>query len=192
MNLDEVSPATRLLEKRRQMFEVQEALETQKEEFARREELFKRREEALRKQDLELQQQLIRFNKFLQVWQTHFTETQNFIWRLEDRKTTQKQLAQKRRPQKKLGFVNKKKKKFKIYRYRWHHSLVIMLSFVAWFILFLKVEKLTSEKEKMKRGLDKSMVYEKYLHLGGNGQTWKDDTRHVVYCTWLKALVERR
>ena len=67
MNLDEVSPATRLLEKRRQMFEVQEALETQKEEFARREELFKRREEALRKQDLELQQQLIRFNKFLQV-----------------------------------------------------------------------------------------------------------------------------
>jgi hypothetical protein len=79
MNLDEVSPATRLLEKRRQMFEVQEALETQKEEFARREELFKRREEALRKQDLELQQQLIRFNKFLQVWQTHFTETQNFI-----------------------------------------------------------------------------------------------------------------
>ena len=47
--------------------QVQEALETQKEEFARREELFKRREEALRKQDLELQQQLIRFNKFLQV-----------------------------------------------------------------------------------------------------------------------------
>jgi hypothetical protein len=31
-----------------------------------REELFKRREEQLRKQDLELQQQLIRFNKFLQ------------------------------------------------------------------------------------------------------------------------------
>ena len=46
--------------------QVQEALETQKEEFARREELFKRRQEALRKQDLELQQQLIRFNKFLQ------------------------------------------------------------------------------------------------------------------------------
>ena len=30
MNLDDVSPATRLLEKRRQMFEVQEALEMQK------------------------------------------------------------------------------------------------------------------------------------------------------------------
>ncbi len=34
--LDHVSPATRLLEKRRQMFEVQEALETQKQEFNRK------------------------------------------------------------------------------------------------------------------------------------------------------------
>ena len=34
---DHVSPATRLLEKRRQMFEVQEALDAQKEEFQRRE-----------------------------------------------------------------------------------------------------------------------------------------------------------
>lgn len=66
MNLEDVSPATRLLEKRRQMFEVQEALETQKEEFARREELFKRREDSLRKSDLDLQQNLIKFNKFLQ------------------------------------------------------------------------------------------------------------------------------
>jgi len=48
------------------MFEVQEALETEKEEFARREELNKRREENLRKRDQDLQQSLIRFNKFLQ------------------------------------------------------------------------------------------------------------------------------
>ena len=64
--LDHVSPATRLLEKRRQMFEVQEALDAQKEEFARREEAFRRREEGLRKKDLELQESLIKFNKFLQ------------------------------------------------------------------------------------------------------------------------------
>ena len=32
LTLDHVSPATRLLEKRRQMFEVQEALDAQKEE----------------------------------------------------------------------------------------------------------------------------------------------------------------
>ena len=66
LTLDHVSPATRLLEKRRQMFEVQEALDAQKEEFSRREDAFRRREEALRKKDLELQESLIKFNKFLQ------------------------------------------------------------------------------------------------------------------------------
>lgn len=54
------------LEKRRQMFEVQEALNSQKEEFARREDAFRRREDALRRKDLELEESLIKFNKFLQ------------------------------------------------------------------------------------------------------------------------------
>ncbi|CEG45144.1 Domain of unknown function DUF4200 [Plasmopara halstedii] len=66
LTLDRVSPATRMLEKRRQMFEVQEALDAQKEEFARREDAFHRREDALRNKDLELQESLIKFNKFLQ------------------------------------------------------------------------------------------------------------------------------
>ena len=66
LTLDHVSPATRLLEKRRHMFEVQEALDAQKEEFQRREATFKRREEMLKKKDLELQESLIKFNKFLQ------------------------------------------------------------------------------------------------------------------------------
>jgi chromosome segregation ATPase len=66
LTLDHVSPATRLLEKRRQMFEVQEALDAQKDEFSRREDAFKRREDALRRKDLELQESLIKFNKFLQ------------------------------------------------------------------------------------------------------------------------------
>ena len=43
LTLDFTSGATRLLEKRRQMFEVQEALEAQKEEFSRREDAFRRR-----------------------------------------------------------------------------------------------------------------------------------------------------
>ena len=47
--------------------QVQEALDAQKEEFGRKEEAFRRREEALRKKDLDLQESLIRFNKFLQV-----------------------------------------------------------------------------------------------------------------------------
>jgi hypothetical protein len=63
---DHVSPATRLLEKRRQMFEVQEALNSQKEEFTRRENAFHRREDGLRRKDLELQESLIKFNQFLQ------------------------------------------------------------------------------------------------------------------------------
>ena len=66
LTLDHVSPATRLLEKRRQMFEVQEALDAQKDEFQRREATFKRREDMLKKKDLELQESLIKFNKFLQ------------------------------------------------------------------------------------------------------------------------------
>ena len=61
--LDHVSPATRLLEKRRQMFEVQEALEAQKQDFNRKEQVFKKREEALKLKDLELQESLIRFSK---------------------------------------------------------------------------------------------------------------------------------
>uniref|UniRef100_A0A7S0X210 DUF4200 domain-containing protein n=1 Tax=Mantoniella antarctica TaxID=81844 RepID=A0A7S0X210_9CHLO len=64
--LEHVAPATRLLEKRRQMFEVQESLEAQKLEFRVKEEGFKRREETLKKKDLDLQESLIRFSKFLQ------------------------------------------------------------------------------------------------------------------------------
>lgn len=65
--LDNVAPTTRLLEKRRQMYEVQAALSSQKEEFARREDAFRRREEALRQKDLDLQTTLIHFNKTVTV-----------------------------------------------------------------------------------------------------------------------------
>jgi len=74
--LEHVSPATRLLEKRRQMFEVQEALEHQKLGFSRKEEIFRRQEESLKKKDLDLQESLIKFSKFLQV-----SEVQGFrVW----------------------------------------------------------------------------------------------------------------
>lgn len=63
---DNVSPATRLLEKRRQMYEVQDALDSQKARFSREEEQFRKKEEQLRAKDLSLQHQLVRFNKFLQ------------------------------------------------------------------------------------------------------------------------------
>ncbi len=60
------STASRILEKRRQLAEVHDALEAQKDEFARKIDAFRRREEALRKKDLRLQDSLIKFNKFLQ------------------------------------------------------------------------------------------------------------------------------
>eukprot|EP00434_Breviolum_minutum_P024863 symbB.v1.2.021960.t1/scaffold1930.1/size95793/2 len=94
---DNVNPATRLLEKRRQMYEVQDALENQKARFAKEEEQFRKKEEQLRIKDLRrkhrmahaiplaslrgedvsracciqtpdlhLQNQLVKFNKFLQ------------------------------------------------------------------------------------------------------------------------------
>ena len=63
---DTVGGATRLLEKRRQMYEVQDALDAQKARFEQEEEQFAKREVQLRARDLQLQQQLIKFNKFLQ------------------------------------------------------------------------------------------------------------------------------
>ena len=64
--LEHVHPETRLLEKRRQMFEVQDRLEEQKAAFAKASEAFDRREETLRRKDLDLQESLVRFSKFLQ------------------------------------------------------------------------------------------------------------------------------
>lgn len=50
---ENVSPATRLLEKRRQMYEVQDALEAQKAKGIKEEEAFKKKEDALRNKDLQ-------------------------------------------------------------------------------------------------------------------------------------------
>jgi hypothetical protein len=80
LTMEHVSGATRLLEKRRQMFEVQEALDAQKEEFARREDAFRRREDALRRKDVELQESLIKFNKFLQVGDTQSAGPCGWRW----------------------------------------------------------------------------------------------------------------
>lgn len=70
---DHISQATRLLEKRREMYEKQEALDAKKEEFERKEDQLKRREESLKQKDLELQEQLIKFNVFLQENETKRT-----------------------------------------------------------------------------------------------------------------------
>ena len=76
-DLEHVSPATRLLEKRRQMFEVQEALEKKKDEFARQQAAFRQRDEKLRKKDQVLQESLTRFNRFLQETEAKTNRAEN-------------------------------------------------------------------------------------------------------------------
>jgi hypothetical protein len=66
MQFETVSPATKLLEKRRKMYEIHESFETQKEEFKKQEEQFKKIEEDIRKRDLQIQVELISFCQFIQ------------------------------------------------------------------------------------------------------------------------------
>ena len=66
LQLDSVSPATRLLEKRRLLYEVQKAFDDQKEEFLMKEKRFKLQEAELREKDVLIQENLIKFSTFLQ------------------------------------------------------------------------------------------------------------------------------
>lgn len=66
ITLNSTCTNTRILEYKRQLSLVDDALEAQKEDFVRKMDAFRRREEALKRKDLRLQESLIRFNKFLQ------------------------------------------------------------------------------------------------------------------------------
>ncbi|CAI2373987.1 unnamed protein product [Moneuplotes crassus] len=65
-NVRSMSPATKLLEKRRLMYEEQEKYETSKDKFKKREEELKTQEADLISKDVDLQKQLIGFSKILQ------------------------------------------------------------------------------------------------------------------------------
>jgi chromosome segregation ATPase len=60
------SPATKLLDKRRELYKAYEDFETQKEEYKKKEEEFKQKEQKIRDSDSKIQQELIMFCKFLQ------------------------------------------------------------------------------------------------------------------------------
>eukprot|EP00002_Diphylleia_rotans_P028961 TRINITY_DN585_c0_g2_i11.p1 TRINITY_DN585_c0_g2~~TRINITY_DN585_c0_g2_i11.p1 ORF type:complete len:138 (-),score=39.00 TRINITY_DN585_c0_g2_i11:402-815(-) len=64
--MEHMSPATRLLEKHQEMADVQAALAAEMDEFSRVEERIQQREEDLKRKDMELQESLVKFNKFLQ------------------------------------------------------------------------------------------------------------------------------
>lgn len=63
--LDTVSPATRLLDKRRKMYENQEAYIAKKKHFTQAEFEFSTKEAELREEDHKLQQSLIQYATFL-------------------------------------------------------------------------------------------------------------------------------
>ena len=65
IELDNMSPATKLLEKRRLMYEEQEKYEQNKDNFKKEEENFKNQEAELIKKDLSLQNHLIGFSNIL-------------------------------------------------------------------------------------------------------------------------------
>jgi hypothetical protein len=67
LQMDKVSPATLLLEKRRQKYEVQKAFETEKAAFKAEEEKNKQREWDLKEKDILIQENLLRFADTLQM-----------------------------------------------------------------------------------------------------------------------------
>lgn len=62
---DHLTPATRLLEKRREMCEVEQALAAQKEEFQMKMESLSQRREELERKEHQLKESLLKFDKFL-------------------------------------------------------------------------------------------------------------------------------
>lgn len=62
---DYLTPATRLLEKRREMSEVEQALSSQKEEFQMKMESLQQRREELERKEHQLKESLLKFDKFL-------------------------------------------------------------------------------------------------------------------------------
>lgn len=64
---DALTPATRLLEKKREMTEVETALAAQKEEFKLKMETLQERRDDLERKERNLKEQLLKFEKFLKV-----------------------------------------------------------------------------------------------------------------------------
>jgi len=65
IHAEHTSAATWVLDKRREMHETQQALDAQKQEFEEHEGEMKKRDDALKKKDRELQEALLKFNRFL-------------------------------------------------------------------------------------------------------------------------------
>ncbi|KAJ3262259.1 Cilia- and flagella-associated protein 73 [Boothiomyces macroporosus] len=62
----DLTPATKLLERRREMLEVESGLQKQKEEFSMKMESLSQRREELARKEIQLKDSLLKFDKFLQ------------------------------------------------------------------------------------------------------------------------------
>ncbi|KAJ3299595.1 Cilia- and flagella-associated protein 73 [Borealophlyctis nickersoniae] len=81
----DLTPATRLLEKRREMLEVENGLNQQKEEFAMKMESLAQRREELARKEGQLQESLMKFDKFLK--ENDAKRTRALRKSLDERKT---------------------------------------------------------------------------------------------------------
>lgn len=80
--METVSPATRLLEKRRMMYENQEAYKLKKKEFQQEEAKFKSQEQDLQKKDTQIQESLIEFSSYLDANQKQMKKSDESIMKL--------------------------------------------------------------------------------------------------------------
>jgi chromosome segregation ATPase len=88
--LDPTSSATKLLEKRREMYELQEALQRDKEKFIEKEEQFKKTEEELRNRDDEFHKKIVEYYK--NSFEKKQTDNYNYNQKLDEEINLQKTL----------------------------------------------------------------------------------------------------
>lgn len=83
LEAETVSPATRLLEKRRMMYENQESYKMKKKEFQQEEAKFKAQEQDLQKKDTQIQESLIEFSSYLDANQKQMKKCDENIAKLQ-------------------------------------------------------------------------------------------------------------
>lgn len=88
--LDPTSSSTKLLEKRREMYELQEALQRDKEKFVEKEDQFKKTEEDLRNRDDEFFGKLVKYYK--DTFEKKDKQNFNYKQKLRDEKALRNQL----------------------------------------------------------------------------------------------------
>ena len=79
--MDPSSSATKLLEKRREMYELQDALQRDKEKFKEKEEHFKKTEEELRNRDENFHKNIVDYYK--NFYEKNQSESHNYNLKLE-------------------------------------------------------------------------------------------------------------